>query len=77
MIFGIDYDNTFSNAPELFQEFLDLIEKHGHKAVLITQRPKPGAIKSGQKWICHNQLWQHEVSESKQTDNAKLEENIE
>lgn len=42
MNFAIDYDGTFNEDPEFFHDLIDLIEKHGHRAVLITQRPSEG-----------------------------------
>lgn len=40
MTFAIDFDDTFSESPRFFHEFLDLIEKYGHKAYLVTARYK-------------------------------------
>ena len=41
MLFGIDFDNTFSADPALFHSFLDLLTARGHKAVIVTGRSKP------------------------------------
>jgi acid phosphatase class B len=41
VIFGIDFDNTFSADPVLFHSFLDLLTARGHSAVIITGRTKP------------------------------------
>lgn len=38
MKIGIDYDNTFSVDPEMFRKFIDLLQEHGHEAVIVTQR---------------------------------------
>ncbi len=41
LLFGIDFDDTFSADPVFFHSFLDLIEKSGHKAIIVTNRKKP------------------------------------
>lgn len=38
MLFGLDFDNTISSAPDLFRGFIDLCEKYGHSCVIITMR---------------------------------------
>jgi hypothetical protein len=38
LTFGIDFDGTFAADPLLFRELVALIRKHGHKAIMVTQR---------------------------------------
>lgn len=38
MIFGIDYDGTFSRDPKFWEEFVALAKKHGHECVMVTAR---------------------------------------
>jgi hypothetical protein len=45
MIFGIDFDGTFSADPALFHSFLDLLTATGHSAVIVTGRSKPTGTK--------------------------------
>lgn len=47
MIFGIDYDDTWTADPDLFFQFLELLEKRGHKAVIVTARNKPSFGSNG------------------------------
>lgn len=42
MIFGIDYDGTFSRAPSLFVDLVAVLQKHGHTCVLVTGRSDEG-----------------------------------
>lgn len=48
MIFGIDYDGTFSRDPKLFRAFVALLRTSGHDCVLVTGRSDdlvtPGGI---------------------------------
>lgn len=47
MIFGIDYDDTWTRDPELFFQLLDLLQKRGHSAVIVTARNKPSFGSNG------------------------------
>lgn len=47
MLFGIDYDETWTKDPEFWFQFLELAEKKGHKAVIVTGRNKPSFGSSG------------------------------
>ena len=38
MIFGIDYDGTFSEDPDFFLDLITLMKAYGHQAVIVTQR---------------------------------------
>ena len=38
MRFGIDYDGTWSEAPEMFEDMIQLIKSYGHCPVIITSR---------------------------------------
>lgn len=42
MIFGIDFDGTFSRDPALFRGFVALLRAAGHDAVLVTGRSDSG-----------------------------------
>ncbi len=42
MLFGIDYDGTWTEAPELFKWFVGMVRSHGHDAVVVTRRGDPG-----------------------------------
>lgn len=42
MIFGIDFDGTFSRDPELFRLFVSALRARGHTAVLVTGRSDEG-----------------------------------
>ena len=42
MIFGIDYDNTFTRDPELWHEFVLLARSRGHECVVVTGRSDEG-----------------------------------
>lgn len=67
MKIGIDYDNTFSEDPEMFRKFIDLLQEYGHEAVIVTQRPstvwnkdleediqdKIEVVYAGEGWKCH------------------------
>lgn len=67
MKIGIDYDYTFSEDPEMFRKFIDLLHEHGHEAVIVTQRPstiwnkdleedvqnKIEVVYAGEGWKCH------------------------
>ena len=37
-LFGIDYDATYSDDPELFDEFIRLAKSRGHHVVIVTYR---------------------------------------
>ena len=38
MNIGIDYDGTYSAAPEMFKELISVFQNHGHKCYLVTAR---------------------------------------
>lgn len=40
MLFGFDYDGTWSAAPGLFAEFADMVKAYGHQCVCVTFRAK-------------------------------------
>jgi len=42
MLFALDYDGTFSAAPDLFREFRKLAERFGHRVVVVTGRSDEG-----------------------------------
>ncbi len=48
MIFGIDFDGTFSRDPKLFHAFVAMLRASGHDCVLVTGRSdeaiSPGGI---------------------------------
>lgn len=35
LVFAIAFYNTFTKDPELFQDIIDVIERHGHKSVVV------------------------------------------
>lgn len=37
-VFGIDYDDTYSDDPDLFAQIVSLIKSRGHVAVIVTYR---------------------------------------
>lgn len=38
MTVGIDYDDTWTAAPELFAEFVRMLQAAGHTAIIVTGR---------------------------------------
>ena len=38
LLFGIDFDDTITAAPELFASFIRDLRKHGHRAICVTAR---------------------------------------
>lgn len=40
MIVAIDYDNTYTAAPDLFNEIIRLFQEAGHTVVCVTGRPE-------------------------------------
>lgn len=42
LLFGIDFDGTFSTDPTLFRAFVKLLRERGHEAVLVTGRSDEG-----------------------------------
>jgi hypothetical protein len=38
MTFGIDYDGTWSEDPELFRAFSKMASERGHKVLIVTMR---------------------------------------
>jgi len=40
LIFGIDFDSTFTADPELFRAFVVLLKARGHIPVMVTARPE-------------------------------------
>lgn len=38
MIFGIDFDGTFTSDPELFKSIIKLMKKRGHECICVTAR---------------------------------------
>jgi hypothetical protein len=37
-IFGLDYDNTYSDDPELFELFIKAAQERGHLVFIVTAR---------------------------------------
>ena len=37
-VFAIDFDGTFTEDPELFHQFVNLLKKRDHDVILVTQR---------------------------------------
>lgn len=42
MIFGIDYDGTFSRDPDFWEDFVNLATVYDHQCVLVTGRSDDG-----------------------------------
>ena len=42
MILGIDYDGTWSEAPDLFAQLVPMFQDAGHECVVVTRRDDPG-----------------------------------
>lgn len=42
MVFGIDYDGTFSADPDAFREMVKALRARGHTCVLVTGRSDEG-----------------------------------
>jgi len=42
MKLGIDYDGTWTEAPELFQQLVPMFQDAGHDCVVVTRRSDPG-----------------------------------
>jgi hydroxymethylpyrimidine pyrophosphatase-like HAD family hydrolase len=40
MIIAIDYDNTYTAAPELWNEMIKLFQSSGHTIICVTARPE-------------------------------------
>jgi hypothetical protein len=38
MIIALDYDGTYNAAPELWDEFISIAERRGHRVLLVTAR---------------------------------------
>ena len=38
MIIGLDFDETFSKDPDLWNAFISLCQKRGHRVVITTMR---------------------------------------
>jgi hypothetical protein len=38
MIIALDYDDTYSAAPELWDEFIDACERRGHDVICVSCR---------------------------------------
>lgn len=53
MLFAIDFDGTFSRAPELFKQIIVLIQEQGHTVICVTARPsyKGGQVLQGFKAV--------------------------
>ena len=45
MLFAIDYDGTYTNAPELFNSIIAEIETAGHRVICLTMRRPDEPIK--------------------------------
>jgi hypothetical protein len=43
MRIGIDYDGTFTAAPEFWRNVMTLAHRHGHEVVCVTMRRTDGA----------------------------------
>lgn len=41
LIFGLDYDNTFTADPPLWRQFISDAERRGHTVVCVTARRAP------------------------------------
>lgn len=37
-LIGLDYDNTYSDDPELFEGFISAAQKRGHQVFIVTAR---------------------------------------
>lgn len=44
MIYGIDYDGTWSADPELFARFVEEAQKRQHQCIIVTNRSQDQAI---------------------------------
>lgn len=51
MIFGIDYDGTFSKDFDFFHDLITLIEAYGHRAIIVTQRSSEQDQKEVEKQV--------------------------
>ena len=40
MIIAIDYDKTYTAAPELFDEMIKMFQASGHTVICVTSRPE-------------------------------------
>jgi len=38
MVISIDYDNTYTACPSLFNKIIDLFQKDGHTVICVTNR---------------------------------------
>lgn len=39
-VISIDYDNTYTEDPEMFEQIMELMRKRGHQPVIVTARNK-------------------------------------
>jgi hypothetical protein len=39
-LIGLDYDNTYSDDPELFEMFIEAAQRRGHLVFIVTARPE-------------------------------------
>lgn len=74
MNFGIDYDGTFGEDPKMFRKMVDLIHLHGHKCVVVTQRPDNSIfghddiikdLRGKIDFICAGDMWKEEAAKEK------------
>jgi NADPH:quinone reductase-like Zn-dependent oxidoreductase len=42
MLFGLDYDGTYTGDPDFFDAFIMLCQAYGHDVVIVTSRPEKG-----------------------------------
>jgi len=40
LIFGIDFDDTITKAPALFEELINLLKRHGCEVYIVTARER-------------------------------------
>lgn len=51
MIFGIDYDGTFSKDPDFFHDLITLMDEYRHQAIIVTQRSSEQDRKEVEKQV--------------------------
>lgn len=44
IVFGIDYDDTYTEDPELFDSFIAVAKSRGHLCVMVTARPPTNPV---------------------------------
>jgi acid phosphatase class B len=43
MNIALDYDGTYTNDPQAWNEFIDLMQRHGHSVYVVTMRTRAEA----------------------------------